>query len=314
LDLKGRSVPESLTLGLGHLLRWLLLLLPCLILDWLVLRKVRAALGGCLRCTISGGGALPESIDRFLNDAGIPVLEGYGLTETSPVLAVRREDKVVIGTVGAPYPGTELRIVDPASRKVLYPDPSRPDGGRGLRGEIEARGPQVMLGYHRQPEATAAVLSDGWFRTGDLGLFTFNDCLRIVGRIKETIVLTSGENVEPGPIEGRLVQSPLILQAMVVGQDAKALTALLVPNLEGLRAAGLAASNLAELAGNPRVPGMLEAEVRRLVNRESGFKPQELIHDCVVLPKAFEVGDELTATYKLRRHVITAKYAPGPRD
>jgi long-chain acyl-CoA synthetase len=165
-----------------------------------------------------------------------------------------------------------------------------------------------MAGYYKQPEATAAVVRDGWFNTGDIGMMTFNDCLKILGRTKETIVLTSGENVEPGPIEGKLTQSPLILQAVVVGQDAKQLTAWIVPNAEGFKAAGVVAENLTALAADPRFAPMIESEIRRLISRQTGFKPFELIHEWRALPKPFEVGDELTATYKLRRHVITQKY------
>jgi long-chain acyl-CoA synthetase len=309
IDLEGRSQPVTLLLGFGHALRWLLTILPCLLLDALVLRKVRAALGGSLRATISGGGALPRAIDEFMNYCGIPVLEGYGLTETSPVLAVRHEKRIVIGTVGPPYPQTEIRIVDLSSQEVLYPNPSKPRNGLGQRGEIQARGPQVMQGYHKQPEATAGVFQDGWFRTGDIGIMTHNGCLRIAGRIKETIVLLSGENVEPGPIEARLTESPLIHQAVVLGQDAKSLSALIVPSLDGCRHAGLQAESLEKLVVHPALKTRIDAEISRLVNHSRDFKPFEKIQDWRAIPKPFEVGDELTATYKLRRHVIVEKYA-----
>ncbi|MFZ4387608.1 MAG: AMP-dependent synthetase/ligase, partial [Chthoniobacterales bacterium] len=158
VDPTGRSLPVSLALGTFHASLWLVFILPFLLLDAIVLKKLRAIVGGCFRGTISGGGALPPHVDEFFNDIGIPVLEGYGLTESGTVLAVRTWDRLVIGTVGPAFPGTELRIIDPVTSAMLYPDSSRRDLGRGLRGEIHARGPQLMSGYHKDPEKTSQVL------------------------------------------------------------------------------------------------------------------------------------------------------------
>jgi long-chain acyl-CoA synthetase len=310
LDVTGRSLGENLALGVRHLIRWAIYLFPQRILDKLVLAKLREAVGcGHFRGTISGGGALQPHVDEFFNYIGIPVLEGYGLTETCPVLAVRTWENLVIGTVGPIYPETEVRIIDLNTGEILYPDHSRRDKGRGRRGEIHVRGPQVMRGYYKDPETTARVLRDGWFNTGDIGMITFNDCLKILGRSKDTIVLLNGENVEPTPIENRLVHSPLIDHCMVVGQDQKFLGALIVPSLEGFRAAGVPAANMAELTGSAKVRELLEAEIRRIVSAENGFKSFERIGDFRLLPKAFEVGRELTATFKLKRHVVTEEYA-----
>jgi len=246
LDLTGRNLITTLPLALGHAVAWILLIVPFILLDRIVLSKLRAAVGGRLRGTISGGGALPPHVDAFFNDIGIPVLEGYGLTETCPVLAVRTWEKLVIGTVGPAFPETQIRIVDPATGGILYPDAIRRDLGRGLRGEIHAKGPQIMKGYYKDPEGTARVLRDCWLATGDLGVMTFNDCLKIVGRCKETIVLLGGENVEPLPIESKLLESPLIDQCMVVGQDQKHLGVLIVPSIGGFAAWGFAAGNVGE--------------------------------------------------------------------
>lgn len=308
LDLTGRSNIATALLALRHALIWGLLILPFLLLDRIVLSKLRAAVGGRLRGTISGGGALPPHVDAFFNDIGIPVLEGYGLTESCPVLAVRTWERLVIGTVGPAFPETEIRIVDPSVGQILYPDPARRDLGRGLRGEIHARGPQIMKGYYKDPEATARVLRDGWLATGDLGVMTFNDCLKIVGRCKETIVLLGGENVEPLPIESKLLESPLIDQCMVVGQDQKHLGVLVVPSTGGLAAAGISADGIVDLASRPEVRELIQSEIRRLICGEAGFKPFERLAALEVIGKPFEVGDELTMTFKLRRHVITEKY------
>lgn len=310
LDLTGRGPVENLTRGAKHLAKWAALFVPHLILDKIVLAKLRLAVGcGHFRGTISGGGALQPHVDEFFNFIGIPVLEGYGLTETSPVLAVRTWKNLVIGTVGPFYPETEIRIVDLQNGQILYPDPSRPDLGRGKRGEIHTKGPQVMQGYYKDPENTARVLRDGWFNTGDIGMVTFNDCLKILGRSKDTIVLLSGENVEPLPIESKLMHSPLIDHCVVVGQDQKHLGALIVPSLEGFRAAGVSATNLAELAANKDAVALMEKETRSLVSGETGFKNFERIAVFRFVTRPFEVGRELTATYKLKRHVITDDYA-----
>ena len=308
IDLKGRGPMTSALLTMRHAVAWTLCIAPSLLLDRLVLVKLRAAVGGEFRGTISGGGALPPHVDAFFNDIGIPVLEGYGLTESCPVLAVRTWDRLVIGSVGPVFPETEVRIVDPVTGAVLYPDTARRDLGRGKRGEIHAKGPQIMKGYYKDPEGTARVLKGGWLATGDLGMVTFNDCLKILGRCKETIVLLGGENVEPLPIESKLLESPLIDQCMVVGQDRKHLGLLVVPSLSGFSATGITATDLAALEVRPEVTEMLRLEIRRLVGEASGFKPFERITSFHLLRKPFEVGEELTMTFKLRRHVITEKY------
>ena len=308
LDLHGRSLPQSLRLAFLSIGQLFLYALPHKILDALVLKKLRGVVGGKFRGTVSGGGALPPHIDEFFNYIGIPVLEGYGMTETSPVLAVRTWRKLVIGTVGPFWPRTEIRIVDPADGKVIYPSGLAGRGGRGCKGEIQAKGPQVMKGYYKNPGATAKVLRDGWMNTGDTGMVTFNDCLKILGRSKETIVLLSGENVEPVPIEAQLLESRFIEQCLVVGQDEKNLGALIVPSVEALQAQGFPVSDLSSAENNPRVTEVINAEVRRLVSREQGFKPFEFVLAWRFVPKAFEVGDELTATFKPKRHVITGKY------
>jgi len=309
IDLSGRSCFVSLVMALRHLFGWILCLLPWLALDRLVLKKLRALVGGRLRGTISGGGALPPHVDVFFNDIGIPVLEGYGLTESCPVLAVRTWKHLVIGTVGPPFPETELRIVDPLTGAVLFPDHSRRGGGRGVRGEIHAKGPQIMKGYYKDPEGTARVLKEGWLATGDLGVMTFNDCLKIVGRRKETIVLLGGENVEPLPIESRLLESELIEQCMVVGQDKKHLGVLIVPSLTGFSAAGISAPDLLSLKSRKEVTLMLRQEISRHISAATGFKPFERVTALEILERPFEVGTELTMTFKLKRHVIAELYA-----
>lgn len=299
-----KRIPSKWT----HGLIWLLVLPWYGFFNAAVLERIRQVAGGSLRATVSGGGALPGEIDAFFNQLGIQVLEGYGLTETSPVLAVRTLERRVIGTVGPLVPGTELKICHPESGDVLYPAKDRGDKGRMEVGEVVVRGPQVMKGYYRNEEATEKVLStDGWFRTGDLGCVTWNDCLKIMGRCKETIVLSSGENLEPGPIEMRLRQLPWIDQCMVVGQDERHLGLLVVAQEDGFRLEPLEGDKgKDDIAAREKV--LLKA-VQREISAENGFKSYERIRALRILPEPFVMGEEITNLYKLRRHVIMERHA-----
>ncbi len=307
IDLHGRNPIISAVLGLLHIVRWVVVLPFYGLFNASVLERLRLAAGGDLKASISGGGALPPHIDEFFNYIGIPVLEGYGMTETSPVIACRTFKDLVIGTVGKIIADTELRLVDPATGEIIYPNKKHKHGGRGIKGEIHVRGPQVMKGYYRNPEATKKVLNDGWMNTGDLGMVTFNDCLKIMGRTKDTIVLISGENVEPVPIEARLLESPLIDNVMVVGQDKKYLTALIVPSEEGFKEVGIKGS-VEKLSKDEKVRAMIAEVLKQNISAETGFKAFERLQDFRLVPKPFEVGDELTNLFKLKRHVITEKY------
>ncbi|AFM10861.1 AMP-dependent synthetase/ligase [Turneriella parva] len=307
-EMRGQNLqilPQNIFMRMAAILSSTLVIIatvvPALLLDAVVLSKIRAATGGRLRATISGGGALPLHIDEFFNDIGIAVLEGYGMTETSPIISVRLPENAVIGSVGPLYSETEIRLVDIATGATIYP-------GRdyfGRKGELHVKGPQVMAGYYKNPEATAKVLKNGWMNTGDLAIMTANGCLKIVGRSKETIVLMNGENVEPVPIESKLLESPLIEQCMVVGQDQKFLAALIVPRTEALKQFG---TDLQTLAQNAEVKKLLKAETHRLISGENGFKAFERIGGIAVMGQLWEKDRELTAKLSLRRHVITELY------
>jgi long-chain acyl-CoA synthetase len=309
LKLKPASKLKWALLAPIHALRWLIVLPFYGFFNVAVLEPVRLSAGGSLKATISGGGALPAEIDRFFNYIGIPVLEGYGMTETSPVIAVRLQDNIVIGTVGPAMENTEIRIVDLESGEVIYPNSDLPNDGRGVRGEIWVKGPQVMEGYYREPEQTAKTIRDGWLKTGDLGMITFNDCLKILGRSKATVVLSSGENLEPEPIEMRLTQSPYIEHCMVVGQDKKHVGVLIVPSVGGFRDIGFEVNNLEELSNNRDAKQILQQEIRKMISVQNGYKRFELVQEFRLLSDNFTVGDELTNLFKMKRHVIQDKYA-----
>ncbi|MDR2478723.1 MAG: AMP-binding protein [Treponema sp.] len=266
--------------------------------------RIKRRLGGRFRAGISGGGSLPARVDLFFNSAGIRLQEGYGLTETAPLLSGRQYRRARRGTIGQGLPGTEIKITDKNGR-VLPP---------GRSGLICAKGPQVMQGYFQRPETTAAVLSaGGWLNTGDIGMLTHDNELRITGRAKDTIVLRGGENVEPVPIEQKLRESPYIQHCMVAGQDQKYLAALIVPRQEALMA--FAEENAIPIVDyelllqQPEINELIATEVADLVSPKTGFKPFERVFKCALLSKPFEPGRELSPKQELLRHRITALYA-----
>ncbi len=287
---------------LGLRLAQAIVLLPEIVARRLVYSKLVAALGGELTITISGGGPLPKDVDEFFVRAGIPFLNGYGLTETAPVVCVRVPERNVLGSIGLPLPETEVRIVDEQGR-IQPPE---------ARGVIQIRGPQVMQGYYRNPRATKDCLTaDGWFDSGDTGMLSTDGDVVITGRAKETIVLTGGENVEPENIETALLASPLIQDVVVVGHAQKALGALIIPNFEVVRSR---VSNLngqpEQLVAHPEVDRVLRVEVSRIICAEKGFRVFERVSRIAYLPRPFSVEDgTLTATLKKKRRVIEERYS-----
>ncbi len=289
--------------------------------DKLVYQKVREATGGEIKQVISGGGSLATHLDNFFEIAGIEVLVGYGLTETSPVTNVRRPWNNLRGSSGPAMPETENRIVDPETRQPL------PAGERGL---VLIRGPQVMKGYYKNPEATAkAIDSEGWFDSGDLGWVTPQNDLVLTGRAKDTIVLSNGENIEPQPIEDACLRSAYIDQIMLVGQDQRSLGALIVPNLEALEQ--WAASQNLHLRLPQSVPGHSDApakefrtaidldskeiknlfrqELNREVQNRPGYRPDDRIGTFELILEPFSIENGMmTQTLKIRRPVVMERY------
>ncbi len=271
--------------------------------DKLVYQKVRSATGGQIKHIINGGGALPLHIDNFFDIVGVSILVGYGLTETAPITNVRRPWRNLRPTSGQPMPATEIRIVDLDTRKTL------PTGERGL---ILIRGPQVMQGYYRNPEATAkAIDPEGWFDSGDLGWLTPQGDLTITGRAKDTIVLSNGENIEPLSIENACLLSSYIDQIVLVGQDAKYLGALIVPNQEALVNWGNTQPQPwqeGELA-DPRLTELFRGELTRLVKDRPGYRSDDRIVTFRLLPEPFSIENGLlTQKLSLKRHVVMERY------
>jgi len=286
--------------------------------DRLVFRQIRAGLGGELRAVISGGGSLPPHIDLFFEMAGITILVGYGLTETAPVLTVRRLEHNLRGSSGTPLPGTEIKIVDPESRQPLLP---------GEQGLVLARGPQIMQGYYNNPAATAkAIDPDGWFDTGDLGWVTAQNDIVLTGRAKDTIVLLNGENIEPQPIEDACIRSPYIDQMMLVGQDQRLLGALIVPNLDALSQWATSQNLTLQLpdaepgvapTGGTEVVTLDSKPVQDLFRRElvarvqdrPGYRPDDRVGPFRLILEPFSIENGMmTQTLKIRRPVVMERY------
>ncbi|MBO1056060.1 MAG: long-chain fatty acid--CoA ligase [Dolichospermum sp. JUN01] len=268
----------------------------------LVYAKVREATGGNIKHVISGGGALPAYIDNFFEIVGVEILQGYGLTETSPVTNARRPWRNLRGSSGQPIPGTEVKIVNPETRQPL------PVGERGL---VLLKGPQIMQGYYQNPQATTkAIDTEGWFDSGDLGWVTPENDLVLTGRAKDTIVLTNGENIEPQPIEDACLRSPYIDQIMLVGQDQRSIGALIVPNLEALEKWAETQNNSQKIDLESKiVQDLFRQELNREVQNRPSYRADDRVGPFKLIEEQFSIENGLmTQTLKIRRHVVMARY------
>lgn len=288
----------------AFIIPWCLLWPLKLLGNLLVFRKIKAMLGTNFRAGIAGGGAYPPVLDDFFWAIGVKIVEGYGLTETAPVISVRPIAAPVFGNVGSPIRGVKCRIVDPDDGFVLK---------RGQFGAVQIKGPTVMQGYYKRPDLTAKTMTvDGWLDTGDLGYLSIHDEIVLKGRKKDTIVLLGGENVEPLPIELKLSESRYIRQAVVVGQDKHYLGALILVEEDEVKnfAAenGIQYDTYENLINSESIQKMFEGEVSSLINSKNGFKMFERINKFALITKPFEVGVELSAKQEIMRYRLTEIY------
>jgi len=257
------------------------------IADRLVFSKVKKAVGGRLRFFVSGGGPLAPVLNRFFYSIGLTILEGYGLTETSPVTNVNTLEAFKIGTVGKPVPGTEIKIA--------------------ADGEILVRGPQVMKGYYNKPDATRESMdAEGWFATGDIGELDDEGFLKITDRKKDIIVTAGGKNVAPQPIENRLKTHPLVEQVVMIGDRRKFCSLLVVPDFVQLeawaRTSGIAFQGREDLVRDPRVVAHMEKELLGSLTDLASFEQPKkiaLLAEDLTVENGF-----LTPSLKVKRKVV----------
>ncbi len=261
------------------------------IADKTVFKKILDRLGGRVRFVISGGAPLSAELAAFFIGAGVEIFEGYGLTETSPVIAVNTPAKRRVGTVGTVIPGVEVHIA--------------PDG------EILTRGPHVMQGYWNNPEATAqAIDGEGWFHTGDIGELDADGFLKITDRKKDIIINAYGKNIAPQPLEALLKSSPYVGTPVLIGDRRKFLVALIVPNFEKLErdaaAMGLTFASRKDLVANERVRGIFQTEIDRF---NTNLDRQEKVRRFALLADDFTIdNDEITPSLKVKRKMIDKRY------
>ena len=278
LDLAGRPIPAIRRVQRG-------------LADRLVLGKMRARMGGRLKFVVSGSAPLSTKVGEFFFSIGLPILEAYGLTETSPGITGNPPDAPRLGTVGKPLPGVEVGIA--------------PDG------EILVRGPNVMQGYYQRPEATSEVLVDGWLRTGDIGELSPDGYLTITDRKKDLIVTSGGKKIAPQPLENQLKTDPLVAEAVLIGEQRKFPAALIVPDfarlVEWASRVGLPGTlSRDELVGRPEVQRLYQDILDRLNESLAQF---ERVKRFVVLPSEFTMErGELTPTMKVRRQVVEQRW------
>jgi long-chain acyl-CoA synthetase len=262
------------------------------IADRLVFAKIRERTGGRMRFFVSGGAALGKEFGEFFEAVGLKIIEGYGLTESSPVISVNRPDDYRFGSVGRPISGVEVRVASD--------------------GEILARGPNIMKGYWNNPEATAeSVDAGGWLHTGDIGVIDAEGFLRITDRKKHLFVSSGGKNIAPQPIENLFLSNKYIEQFMLIGDRRMFLTALIVPDFDALReyadSRGITYATNTDLASDPTINELIQANIHQIQKDLANY---ERVRKFTLLDRQFSVEEgELTPTQKIRRRVIEERYA-----
>jgi long-chain acyl-CoA synthetase len=277
LKLEGKPIPGGLALRRSVAAK-------------LVFSKIIAKTGGRVRFFVSGGAPLSKDIAEFFYAIGLVILEGYGLTETSPLLSINTFEAIRLGTVGKPAPGIDIRIA--------------------ADGEILARGPNIMKGYYKKEAETREIMEGGWFHTGDIGHLDADGFLVITDRKKDLIVTSGGKNIAPQPIENLLKTSSYIVNAVVIGDRRRFIAALVVPDFEKLqayaKAQGIAFATVDELCKDRRIVDFLKAEADRATPLLASY---ERVKRIVILPRDFDIErGEITPSLKVRRANVTSEY------
>lgn len=277
--------------------------------EQLVYSRIRAKFGGKFRAAISGGGALQPETEKFFNAIGFNLLEGYGMTETAPVISVKNSKKPRTNNVGLVFPDFDVKIVKEKDGQIADTKPLKP----GKKGLILVRGRQIMKGYYKRDDLTEKIIDkEGWLNTGDLGMISCDNELKIVGRAKDTIVLLGGENIEPAVIEKALNASPYIERTVVVGQDQKYVSALIVPDESNVvsyaEENNIVYDNYDALLETNEIQSLFRSEIDALDNAKTGFRTCERIFKFALLKDSFEIGKEINQKQELMRHKIVQIY------
>lgn len=277
--------------------------------ELLVYKKIKERFGGKIEYVVSGGGALQKDTDDFFRAIGLPMLNAYGMTETAPGMAFRDLKHPQTNCIGDLFPTLEFKVVKEDQGKIVSKEPL-PLGEKGL---ILVRGANVMKGYYKRPDLTAEIIDeDGFLNTGDIGLISPKLELNITGRAKDTIVLSGGENIEPVLLEQTLCSSNFIESAMVVGQDKKYLSSLIVPCKEALlryaEEHSIKFSSYESLLKTDTIHNLILSCVNKLISLENGFRICEKIYKISLIAKSFEVGKELSAKQEMMRFKISEEY------
>ncbi len=277
--------------------------------EQLVYSRIRAKFGGKFRAAISGGGALQPETEKFFNAIGFNLLEGYGMTETAPVISVKNSKKPRTNNVGIVFPDFDVKIVKEKDGQIADTKPLKP----GKKGLILVRGRQIMKGYYKRDDLTEKIIDkEGWLNTGDLGMISCDNELKIVGRAKDTIVLLGGENIEPAVIEKALNASPYIERTVVIGQDQKYVSALIVPDESNVvsyaEENNIVYDNYDALLETNEIQSLFRSEIDALDNAKTGFRTCERIFKFALLKNSFEIGKEINQKQELMRHKIVQIY------
>ncbi|HEX9652976.1 MAG TPA: long-chain fatty acid--CoA ligase [bacterium] len=259
--------------------------------DRLVFSKIKARTGGRMKYFISGSAPLSSEVATFFFSVGLTIIEGYGLTETSPIVAFNPPDRPKIGTVGKVLPGIQVKIAND--------------------GEIIVKGPNVMMGYYKMPAATAEVLEDGWLHTGDIGMLDEDNYLTITDRKKQLMVTSVGKKVAPQAIEKEVENSKYIDQVVLIGEKRNFISALIVPDFDALKtfteSRGITVNGAAELIQHPEIFALIQSEVDE---RQKRFSDYEKIRRFKLLPQPFTIeAGQLTPTMKVKRKAVEQEFA-----
>jgi len=283
------------------------------IAEKLVFSKIKEKTGGRLKFMLSGGAALPKNVGEFFGDLGIKILEGFGLTETSPVMSVTEYHRQVYGTVGRVIPGIEVGIQNYDTKEILAIQTHETfnENFESEEGELIVRGHCVMKGYYNKPAETAEVIDkDRWFHTGDIARF-YKGNLQITDRLKNMIVNAYGKNVYPTPVENIYLKSPKIEQLFLIGDKREFITAIIIPNRETLQETFNLTNAFFEEAGdfieNPEIKEWFEKDIKKISNELAKF---ERIKNFKIKRNPFSMDEgEITPTMKVKRRVVEKKYA-----